>query len=56
MDIVVLDVTPEPDPEEREALERALAPFLAGPPDPRSEWWREGVRENLGISPEAEPG
>lgn len=48
-----LEVTPEPEPEEREALERALAPLLAAPRDPRSEWWREGLRETL--NPEAEP-
>jgi hypothetical protein len=49
-----LEITPEPSPEEREALERALARLLAGPDDPRSAWWREGISENL-SDPEAEP-
>ena len=39
-----MEVTPEPSPEEREALERALDE--AAKPEPgRSGWWREGVRE-----------
>ena len=50
---MAIEVTPEPDPEEREALERARAPLLWPPPDGRSEWWREGVREAL--NPEAGP-
>jgi hypothetical protein len=48
-----LDIEPEPSPEEREAIERALASRPAAPADPRGAWWREGVREN--VSPEAEP-
>ncbi|HEU4450757.1 MAG TPA: hypothetical protein VFR63_12350 [Gaiellaceae bacterium] len=48
-----LDVTPEPSPREREAIERALAPLLGKPPDPRGAWWHEGLLES--ISPEAEP-
>jgi hypothetical protein len=50
-----LEITPEPPPEEREALERALARLLAEPARERSAWWREGVRENLDdveLSPE----
>ena len=42
-----LEVSPEPPPEEREALERALARLLAKPPDERGAWWRRGVEENL---------
>lgn len=49
-----LEIKPEPSPEEREALELALARLLAQPDDPRSAWWREGVGENLSDS-EAEP-
>ena len=44
---MALDWRPEPSPEEREALERALAPLLAEETDARSAWWREGVRESL---------
>jgi hypothetical protein len=44
---VELDWRPEPSPEEREALERALAHLLAEDANPRSAWWREGVRESL---------
>ena len=40
-----LDITPEPSPLERAAVERALAALLAGPPE--SVWWREGLRESL---------
>jgi hypothetical protein len=50
-----LEIRPEPPPEEREALERALARLLEDPVEPRSAWWREGMRENL-TSPEDEPG
>jgi hypothetical protein len=38
------EIGPEPSPEEREALERALA---RPPPDPRGAWWRAGVEESL---------
>ena len=49
-----IEVTPEPSPDEREALERALARLLEEPAEPRSPWWREGIRESL-SSPEDEP-
>lgn len=44
-----LEITPEPSPEEREALERALARLLQEPASAqeRSAWWREGIRESL---------
>ncbi len=46
-----MEVTPEPTPEEREALERALA--QADEPEPgRTAWWREGVRD--AVEPESE--
>lgn len=48
-----LNWRPEPTPEEREALERALARLLAERDDPRGAWWREGVQES--VSPEPEP-
>jgi hypothetical protein len=48
-----LEIEPEPTPEERKALEGALAFLPREAPDPRGAWWREGVREN--VSPEAEP-
>jgi hypothetical protein len=51
---VELEISPEPSPEEREALERALARLLVEPDDPRSAWWREGIGENLSDQ-EAEP-
>jgi hypothetical protein len=40
-------VRPEPSPEERAALERALPRLLAEQSDARSDWWRTGVRESL---------
>lgn len=42
-----LDWRPEPSPEEREALDHALARLLAEDANPRSAWWREGVRESV---------
>jgi hypothetical protein len=52
---VNLDWRPEPSPEEREALEQALALLLAerDDPDPRGAWWRAGVEES--VAGEAEP-
>lgn len=48
-----IEVRPEPTPEEREAIARALARSLAPPPErERSGWWREGVRENVREAPE----
>ena len=44
---VELEWRPEPSAEEREALERALARLLAEQAEPRTAWWREGVRESL---------
>lgn len=44
--------SPEPSPEEREALERALARLLAARAEPGSAWWRAGVAEN--VAPEEE--
>jgi hypothetical protein len=51
---VDLEITPEPSPEERDALERALARLLEyeGVGE-RGAWWREGVGEN--VNPEEEP-
>ncbi|HZB85029.1 MAG TPA: hypothetical protein VE289_00560 [Gaiellaceae bacterium] len=48
-----LEITPEPPPEEREALERALARLLEESGDQRSAWWRAGIQENL-TEPEGE--
>jgi hypothetical protein len=41
-----LEIRPEPTPEEREAILRALAE-LDGDPDRASAWWREGIRETV---------
>jgi hypothetical protein len=49
-----LEIMPEPPPDEREAVERALARLLEESPDPWSAWWRAGVLENL-TQAEAEP-
>lgn len=48
-----LEIEPEPTPEEREAVERALAGLHPEAADARGAWWREGVREN--VSAEEEP-
>jgi hypothetical protein len=49
---VNLDWRPEPTPEEREALEQALARLLAEGGDPRGLWWRAGVEESVSPDPE----
>jgi hypothetical protein len=46
--------SPEPTPEEREALELALARALAERSEPRSAWWREGVLESVSPEPDAD--
>jgi hypothetical protein len=51
---VTYELTPEPTPEEREALERALDGVADEPPDPRGAWWRAGLGEALGSDPELE--
>lgn len=40
-----LEITPEPTPEEREAIGRAVALLLAAPSESR--WWRAGLEEAL---------
>lgn len=49
-----IEITPEPGPEEREALERALARLVEEDVKggQRGAWWREGVGEN--VNPDAE--
>jgi hypothetical protein len=41
------EIRPEPSPEELEAIDEALARLVAQPADPRSNWWREGLVEDL---------
>jgi len=41
-----IEISPEPSPEERDAILRAAA-ALRRLGDGRSGWWREGVREAL---------
>ena len=50
-----LDWRPEPTPEEREALDRALERALAERGDGRGAWWREGVQESVSAEEEPEP-
>jgi len=48
------EISPEPSPEDREALEEALRRLLEPPTSPRGAWWRTGVEENVGdAEPEA---
>ena len=44
--------SPEPTPEEREALERALAEALDDQAELRSAWWQTGLQEALSSEPE----
>jgi hypothetical protein len=43
---VSVEIRPEPTPEEREAILRALA-ALDGRADGSSAWWQAGVRESV---------
>jgi len=49
-----IEITPEPSPEERDAIERALARLLEEGAEQRSAWWREGVAENLNLEEESD--
>jgi hypothetical protein len=53
MDAMKPEIAPEPSPEEREALEEALARLLEPPRDPRSPWWRRGVEDSV-ADPESD--
>jgi hypothetical protein len=46
-----VQITPEPTPEQREALIRALA-ALDGSRDEESAWWQAGIREAAGDESE----
>lgn len=46
---VELELDPEPSPEARAAVERALAELAAEEGGPTA-WWRAGVRENVGLA------
>ena len=52
-----LEATPDPTPEEREAVAAALRSLAveALADDGRTAWWRAGVRENVAAG-EHEPG
>jgi hypothetical protein len=43
---VQVEFTPEPSPEERDALLHALA-ALDGPDQDGSAWWQAGIRESV---------
>lgn len=47
------EIRPEPTPEERGAIDEALARLVSEQPEPRSQWWRDGVRE--AVTGEEEP-
>jgi hypothetical protein len=42
-----VEISPEPSPEEREAIMRALA-ALDGRAERHSAWWQAGIREAVG--------
>ena len=46
-----VEIKPEPTPEEREAILRALA-ALGGNEEQASAWWQAGLREAVEIEPE----
>jgi hypothetical protein len=49
---VAVRITPEPTPEEREALIRALAKLDHPDGDGVSPWWQAGIREAVDGEPE----
>ena len=49
-----VEIRPEPTPEEREAILRALSQ-LNGHEEP-SPWWRAGVEESIGADEDVAPG
>ena len=49
-----VEIRPEPTPEEREAILRALSQ-LNGYEEP-SPWWRAGVEESIGADEDVAPG
>jgi hypothetical protein len=49
---VAVQITPEPTPEEREALLRALAELDDPDSDGVSPWWEAGIREAVEDEPE----
>jgi len=48
---VEYEITPEPTPEEREAIVAALAELAESDPGRESAWWSAGIREN--VEPES---
>jgi hypothetical protein len=56
----VLEINPEPTPDERKAIEQALAalaePNGRPPADGRGAWWRRGVREAVEDEDDPENG
>jgi hypothetical protein len=40
-----LEINPEPTPEERAAIQAALAELLAPPSQTRSAWWASGITD-----------
>jgi hypothetical protein len=50
---VTVEITPEPTPEEREALLRALATLTGGgDADRPSAWWHAGIIEAVDEEPD----
>jgi uncharacterized protein YbcV (DUF1398 family) len=53
-----IEISPEPSPEERDAIEGALRRLLArdaSPPAYASAWWKAGVREAVEAQALARP-
>ena len=55
-----LEITPEPTPDERKAIAKAIAALVAEDGRPaggsRGVWWREGLREAVEDEDEPESG
>jgi hypothetical protein len=57
---VELEITPEPTPEERAAIEAAVASLEDGQRETTTAWWRAGLRDAVAgdeanSGPEASP-
>ena len=44
---MILEITPEPTPEERAAIEAAVGRLLGESSSDASAWWHAGVSENV---------
>ena len=52
---MIVEISPEPSPAEREAIEAALGAAFERDGSGRGDWWREGLGENLAAAAGLDP-